>query len=113
MNVITRRFWGFRVLDVAALGLLILVILWVYLAKTIAGGERSQIASVERQISEQQDRIRLLQAEVAHLERPDRLEHLSISYLNLGPIQASRETTPEDLPRDLTIAPVVPKGPAL
>jgi cell division protein FtsL len=111
MSLITLRFWGFRLLDVIGLGLLIALILSVYLAKTIAGRERTEIASVERQIVEEQQRIRLLQAEVAHLERPDRLERLSVSYLNLAPIQAARETTPEDLPRELVIVPT--KGPAL
>jgi hypothetical protein len=113
MSLITRRIWGFRILDLMAAGLLVALILSVYLAKTIAGSERSQITTVEREISLEHDRIRLLEAEVAHLERPDRLEELSVSYLNLAPIEARRETTPEDLARSL-VAPVeAPKGPAL
>lgn len=107
MSLITRRLWGFRVLDMFALGALIALVLSVYLAKTIAGGERSEIASVERQIDDEHDRIRLLQAEVAHLERPDRLEQLSVSYLHLAPIQAARETTPQGLQQALSPPPPV------
>ena len=113
MSLITRRFWGFRVLDMFALGALIVLVLSVYLAKTIAGGERSEIASVERQIADEHSRIRLLQAEVAHLERPDRLEELSVSYLHLAPIQAARETTPQGLQQALAPPPVHVVGPPL
>ena len=97
MSLLTKRVRGVRVLDLAALGLLIVLVLSVYLAKTIAGKERAEIASVERQIDAEHARIRLLQAEVSHLERPDRIEQLSVSYLGLGPIDAKRETTPEGL----------------
>ena len=97
MSLLTKRIRGVRVLDMIALGLLISLILSVYLAKTIAGRERTEIASVERQISAEHDRIRLLQAEVSHLERPARIEQLSVGYLGLGPINAKQETTPEAL----------------
>ena len=97
MSLLTRRIRGVRVLDLAALGLLIALVLSVYLAKTIAGKERTEIATVERQIDDEHARIRLLQAEVSHLERPDRIEQLSVSYLGLAPINAKRETTPEGL----------------
>jgi cell division protein FtsL len=97
MSLLTKRIRGVRVLDMVALGLLISLILSVYLAKTIAGRERTEIASVERQIGAEHERIRLLQAEVSHLERPARIEELSVSYLGLGPINAKHETTVEAL----------------
>lgn len=97
MSLLTKRIRGVRVLDMIGLGLLITLILSVYLAKTIAGRERTEIASVERQIDAEHERIRLLQAEVSHLERPDRIEQLSTSYLGMAPVNAKRETTPENL----------------
>jgi cell division protein FtsL len=97
MSLLTKRIRGVRVLDMVALGLLISLILSVYLAKTIAGRERTEIALVERQIVAEQERIRLLQAEVSHLERPARIEQLSVGYLGLGPVDAKRETTAEAL----------------
>ena len=52
---------------------------------------------MERQIAAEHDRIRLLKAEVSHLEQPNRIEKLSTGYLGLAPIAASREVTPEAL----------------
>ena len=50
MNVFTRRVRGFRLLDLVGIGLLVTVIVGVYLAKTLAGRERAEIAKIERQI---------------------------------------------------------------
>ena len=62
--------------------------------KTVAGKERSEIAQVEYQIGEEKTRIRLMQAEVAHLEQPARIEALATNYLDMQPVQAKQETTP-------------------
>lgn len=97
MSVFTRRVRGFRLLDLVAFGLLVAIILGVYLAKTMAGGERAEIAAVERQIGAEKARIRLLQAEVAHLEQPGRLERLSVTYLKMEPVTAHREATPDQI----------------
>jgi hypothetical protein len=97
MSLLARRVRGFRLVDLVALGFLVLLILGVYLAKTMAGRERAQIASVERQIVGEKARIRLLQAEVSHLEQPARIEHLSETYLGLAPVQIKREATPDAL----------------
>jgi hypothetical protein len=79
------------------LSVLMLLILGVYLAKTVAGRERAQIASAERQIEGERARIRLLQAEVTHLEEPARIEHLSETYLGLGPVSIKHEASPDVL----------------
>jgi hypothetical protein len=98
MSWINRRVRGFRLIDLAALGLLAALILGLYLAKTIAGGERAKIAVVERQIVAEKARIRLLQAEVSHLEQPARIERLSETYLGLAPVAFKREAEIEALP---------------
>lgn len=97
MMLLERRVRGFRLVDLVALGLLVVLILGVYLAKTIAGRERAEIAKVERQIGAEKARIRLLQAEVSHLEQPGRIGHLSQAYLGLEPVSVKRETTTEGL----------------
>jgi cell division protein FtsL len=97
MSLLDHRVRGFRLVDLAAAGLLVVLILAVYLAKTMAGSERAEIASTERQIAEEKVRIRLLQAEVAHLEEPARLERLSESYLGMAPVPIKREVNPEGL----------------
>lgn len=97
MSLLDRRVRGFRLVDLVALGLLVMLILGVYLAKTVAGRERSEIARIERQISAEKARIRLLQAEVSHLEQPSRIERLSTAYLGLAPVSVKRETTTDAL----------------
>lgn len=97
MSWFNRRVRGFRLVDLVAASLLVLLILGVYLAKTVAGGERAKIAGVERQIVAEKARIRLLQAEVSHLEQPARIERLSETYLGLAPVAFKREAGPEAL----------------
>ena len=97
MNLLDRKIRGFRLIDVVSLCALVGLVMSVYLAKTVAGRERAEIASVEDQIDAEKQRIRLLQAEVSHLEQPARIEQLSATHLGLKPIPASRETTPEAL----------------
>lgn len=111
MSWIDRRVRGFRLIDLVALGLLASLILGVYLAKTIAGGERARIAVVERQIGAEKARIRLLKAEVSHLERPARIERLSETYLGMGPVAIKHEAGPDALAAlagQPTIAPKTP-----
>lgn len=98
MNIMSRRVRGFRLVDLVALGLLVVLVFGVYLAKTMAGRERAQIAQVERQIQAERARIRLLQAEVSHLEQPARIEHLSETYLGMGPVPIRREAEVGALP---------------
>ncbi|WP_333587511.1 cell division protein FtsL [Phenylobacterium sp.] len=97
MSLINRRIRGFRLIDVVAFGLLVALVMSVYLAKTMASRERAQIARVERQIVAEKSRIRLLEAEVAHLEQPSRLEHLSTTYLDMAPVAPKQEATPDTL----------------
>lgn len=100
-----RRVRGFRVVEVGALAVLIALALAVYLSKTGAGGERADIDRTQQQIDDEQTRIRLLRAEVANLERPERLEALASQYLGMQPISIKHEIQPDALPDlALTIA---------
>jgi cell division protein FtsL len=83
---------GFRVINVAALGLAAVMALGVYWAKTSAAHEAGAIDDVQRQIVDEQRRSRLLQAEIAYLERPDRLTELAAGQ-HLAPVPADREAT--------------------
>jgi cell division protein FtsL len=97
-HLFDRRVRGFRVVELAGVSLFLVLALGVYLVKAGAGRERAQIASVERQIVEEQTRMRLLHAEVAHLEDPERIGRLSRVYLGMTPIAPKREASPESLP---------------
>jgi len=93
-----RRVRGFRLVDVLALAFLLVLAFTVYGFKTLAGRESADITDVQRQIVQEQKRVRLLRAEIAHLEEPGRLSRLSAHYLGLQPVHADREASLEALP---------------
>ncbi len=92
-----KRIRGFRLAELAAFACLTTLVLGVYFSKAHAGGETAKIGDVDQQITEEQRRVRLLNAELAHLEEPARIERLSEQYLGLAPIDAKRETNSTSL----------------
>ncbi len=96
-RLFNRRLRGFRVIEVVACGCLAVLVLSVYLTKASAGREAASIASINQDITSEQKRLRLLRAELAHLEQPQRIERLSSQYLALAPVPAKRETVPDGL----------------
>jgi cell division protein FtsL len=98
VNPFKRRLFGFRVFELAAFACVLAMALGVYLAKASAGRERARIANIDRQIAEEQQKMKLLRAEVAHLEQPERLGALSQAHLGLQPADGLREALPETLP---------------
>ena len=95
-GVFNRRVRGFRVVEVVGLCILISLVTSVYLAKTFAGSERQEIGRIEQEIQDEAVRKRLLEAEVAHLEQPRRIEQLA-QRLQLAPIKPEHETTEDAL----------------
>lgn len=92
-----RRVRGVRLIELWAGALTLVLALGVYLAKTTAGDEGADIARTQNEIVKEQRKIRLLKAEVAFLEQPERLERLSSAYLGLQPMSGKRETVVENL----------------
>lgn len=119
MGLFDRRIRGFRVIEVVGMGVLLTLVTSVYLAKTFAGRERQQISSIEQEIGDEAIRKRLLEAEVAHLEQPRRIEQLA-QMMQLKPIAPDHEISEDalidvarrrDLPRGpVAAAPVAPEA---
>ncbi len=86
-----RRVRGVRLVNLWGAGLLLVLVVGLYLIKTFAGGERADIARTELQIEGEQRRIRLLHAEVAYLEQPERIQKLSEQYLGLQPASGKQD----------------------
>jgi hypothetical protein len=107
--VLGRSLRGLRLVEAFAVVMLLAMVLGNYLAKARAGRERADITAVETQIGDEQRRLRLLQAEVAHLEQPERLERLSAAA-GLGPTGAKHEGTIEQLPEISRAAMIPDKG---
>ncbi len=119
VGLFDRRIRGFRVVEVAGMGVLLTLVTSVYLAKTFAGRERQEIGRSEQEIGDEAVRKRLLEAEVAHLEQPRRIEQLA-QMMQLKPIAPDHEITEDalidvarrrELPRvPLSAAPVAPEA---
>ena len=91
-----RTLRGVRLVEFVAVIVLVAMATGVYLAKASAGRERADITQVQSQIDDENKRLRLLQAEVAHLEEPARLASLS-AQIGLGPTSEKRQASPDDL----------------
>ena len=92
-----RRVRGFRIVELGAMAVLAALVVVVYLAKDGAGDKRADIDRVQQQIVAEQEQIRLLKAEVAHQEQPERLEALAGQYLGLQPVAAKHEVDAAEL----------------
>jgi hypothetical protein len=110
---------GVRWIEIIGVLLVAAMVFSVYVAKAAAARESARISDLERQISDNGQRVRLLRAEVARLEQPNRLEALSRGA-GLGPVDVHRQATVGNLPnlapipepRPVIIAPTPPAAPA-
>jgi hypothetical protein len=109
-EIFGRRFRGFRVIDLVALTVLLVLALASYAFKTFAEGMGADTVGVEQQIAQEDRRIRLLKAEIAHLDDPGRVERLSSQYLNMQAADPKQETTTEALPQ-VALKPITPAPP--
>ena len=109
-GVFTRRLRGFRVIDLLALGVVLVLAVGSYVFTTLAGAQSADTAGVQGQIDQEEKRIRLLKAELAHLEDPGRIERLSTQYLGMAPVDPKRETTPQALAQIAVAANNSPKA---
>jgi hypothetical protein len=96
-GVFTRRFRGFRIIDLLALIVVLVLALGSYVFTTMAGAQSADTAGVQSQIVQEERRIRLLKADIAHLEDPGRIERLSTQYLGMAAVDPKHETTPQGL----------------
>jgi hypothetical protein len=104
-----RRVRGFRVINFAAVILLIALMFGLYWAKTRASGDGAAISRIERQINTEKRDIRGLEAQVAAMEQPGTIGRLSQDYLHLAPEKTTQEITPDRL-AEVAAHPVAAKG---
>jgi cell division protein FtsL len=65
---------------------------------------QSELSNLLKRNEADRDTLRVLRAEWAQLNRPERLERLAALYLDLAPISASQISTLSDLPSRSTAA---------
>ena len=69
----------------------------LYYVKTRSQTARKQAVKLERQITQEEASIRVLQAEIAYLENPERLKLLSETHLGLRPIAVKNVLEVKDI----------------
>ncbi len=83
----TRRRTGFSGwLLLMAIGVSLLVGLYAIKIRTLQA--RARLAALEQKITQEEQGVQLLQAELAHLKSPERLRSLSKTELGLEPTSA-------------------------
>lgn len=80
---IARRMTGIIMLIIG-----VALIIALYYVKIRSQTANQEVRRLERLVVEEENAIRVLQAEIAFLENPDRLRNLSNIYLSLEPISA-------------------------
>ncbi len=98
-NPFVARLRGFRIIDLVFLAVLLTVAVGSYAFKTLEIEQGTDTRAVEDRIVEEQKQIRLLHAEISHLEDPGRIERLSTSFLGMGRIEPDHEIGIADLAR--------------
>lgn len=96
LNPVQRLFdWkirGVRWVEIIGVVCVALMILSVYVAKAAAARESARIGDLQREISANRERVRLLRAEVTRLEQPARLEALSRG-IGMAPLDSQRQAS--------------------
>ncbi|MBE7219775.1 MAG: cell division protein [Caulobacteraceae bacterium] len=112
--LLNRRWRGVRVVNLAAVACLAVLVLGVYAFKAGAGRETARISDVDAQIADERRHVRLLRAELAHLEQPARLARLSGAYLGMAPSGGAHEAQVDSLSEVARAAPppLPPKPPS-
>ena len=101
MNVLSIRnflFFGLAVLSGVVL---------LYTSQSVQRAEH-RVAALEKEIAYEQDRIRMLKAEWAHLNRPERLEKLAKEFLDMVPprVEGASDVVKTDVP-ELEVEPLM------
>ncbi|CAN5445073.1 hypothetical protein BH10PSE1_BH10PSE1_16240 [soil metagenome] len=100
---------GIRWIEIIGVVCVAAMIFSVYIAKTAAARESTEIGKLEGDISDTRQRVRLLRAEISRLEQPSRLEALSHAA-GLAPVDVHRQATESQLTH-LKPAPTAPAAP--
>lgn len=108
-DLFDHRTRGFRTVNIISVLVLMVLALAVNLAKAYAGRDMREMVHTQRFIRDENARIRLLKAEVAYLEQPERLQRLAKIHLNMAPLRADQEGDLDSL--SLLVVGARPPGP--
>ena len=87
----------FRAINMIALAAAIVLAIGLYRAKTEAQAARFHVEELQAQIAEERRATAVLRAEIAYLERPERLRELAERFLEMDAMQAGQERDLEEI----------------
>lgn len=86
---------------------------WAYRENYATQAEIDRVAALSLQIGRARERLAILEAEWAYLNRPDRLRHLAdmnFDRLGLLALRAEQFSTPRDVVPAAPVAGILPEG---
>lgn len=95
---IVRRMTGIFMLIIG-----VALIIALYYVKTRSQTANQEVLRLERLVLKEENAIRVLKAEIAFLENPDRLRNLSDIYLKLQPISSENIISIGDILNEFTL----------
>ena len=95
---IARRMTGIFMLIIG-----VTLIIALYYVKTRSQTANQEVLRLERLVLKEENAIRVLKAEIAFLENPDRLRNLSDIYLKLQPISSENIISIGDIVNEFTL----------
>ena len=90
-----------RALQIVAAIIVVVLVVGLYKAKSDASKAETHVRQLHRQIADTEAANRALNAEIAHLESPERVEQLAQEHLQLAPGGQSAALPESDLNRRL------------
>jgi len=79
----------------------VVLVIGLYFVKTRAAQAKSHVRKLVHTVAQEEVSVRMLKAEIAHLENPQRLSTLADKHLNLQPVEAERTLTLEQAAKQL------------
>lgn len=87
-----------RLATITAMTFMFLFAYGVYHGGALARAEEARLKRIERQIAQEQAKIKVLKADWALLTKPERLQDLAARHLALSPVAAAQFTQLASLP---------------
>jgi cell division protein FtsL len=88
----------------------VILIVMLYSVKTRALQAKALVRNMEHTVAQEKAGLRILNAEIAHLENPERLRQLAEQHLQLEPVEAERTLTLEEAARQMPRKEPIPES---
>lgn len=92
---------GWVALMLVGVGLVVVL----FVIKTHALEARASVRELESMLTQEKSEVRMIKAEIAHLENPERLRKLAKEHLGLEPVTVEQTLTLEEIAAKIPVKP--------